>query len=158
QDKFHLYPADAYRTRPSIQCTSRVKAVVSCGVKTERESSQPTRTAVSIGGHSMIRNTAVIIALSLSPLAQAVDLSVTFTNNQPPGGFSTSPVWMAVHNGQFDMFNPGSAASSGLESLAELGLGAGLTTSLDALGTASTLNGPGPLPQFTPGQSASTTV
>ncbi len=54
--------------------------------------------------------------------AAAGTLQITVTNNQPDGGLYLTPFLFAVHDGSYDLFNPGEAASPGLEALAEDGV------------------------------------
>jgi PEP-CTERM motif len=75
------------------------------------------------------------------------------TNNQPAGGFAVTPVWLGVHDGTFDLFNPGDAAMPFLESVAELGNTGPLMTAFSGMGPQTTLTSGGPLPQFLPGNS-----
>jgi len=68
-------------------------------------------------------------ALGLAVLtAQAVDVKVTLTNLAPAGGIGLSPLWVGLHNSSFDSFDPGSAASLGIERIAEDGSAAQLST------------------------------
>ena len=96
---------------------------------------------------------ATCAALFFATGASAQTIAVRFTNNQPTGGFSTSPVFVGVHDGTFDMFNSGSAASPALEALAELGDSAGLASAINGHGVSGSLTTPAPTPQFTPGES-----
>lgn len=48
-------------------------------------------------------------------------LTVSLTNLAPAGGTRLTPLWFGVHNGQFDIYDLGTAATAGLESLAEDG-------------------------------------
>lgn len=65
--------------------------------------------------------TAALAALSLSGIAQASDLKVTFTNLTPAGGVGVAPLWVGFHNSSFDAFDLGTAASLGIERAAEDG-------------------------------------
>lgn len=53
--------------------------------------------------------------------ALAAEIRVTITNNAPSGGAYLTPVWSAFHDGSFDTFNIGEAASGGLEAISEDG-------------------------------------
>ncbi|MGD1954120.1 MAG: spondin domain-containing protein [Sphingomonadales bacterium] len=53
--------------------------------------------------------------------AQAAQIRVTVENLAPSDGFSLTPVYLGFHNGSFDLFNIGEAASPGLEVVAEEG-------------------------------------
>ena len=48
-------------------------------------------------------------------------LRITVTNTSPDGGTFLTPFWFGLHNGDFDLADRGSAASPGLEALAEDG-------------------------------------
>lgn len=109
------------------------------------------------------RRTLAGLAVSLIALpAAAAQLEITFTNLNPTAGFSFTPLWAAFHDGGFDAFDVGGAASAGVESLAEVGQVGGLNTELaaaDADGQAFVLPGTtsGP-PTVDPGETASLVV
>lgn len=67
----------------------------------------------------------------LATTAQAEQFRVTFENLQPTGGFSLTPAWVGFHDGTFDVFTTGDAASAELEALAELGNTAPLSTAFN---------------------------
>ena len=48
-------------------------------------------------------------------------LRVEVTNNAPAGGVAITPLWLGFHDGSFDIFDPGTAASAGLQDIAESG-------------------------------------
>ena len=54
------------------------------------------------------------------------DLRITVRNTSEVGGTFLTPVYFGFHDGSFDLFNAGEAASAGLEGLAEDGTTAGL--------------------------------
>ena len=54
------------------------------------------------------------------------ELRITVTNTSPTGGTALTPTYFGFHDGSFDLFNVGEAASPGLESLAEDGAAATL--------------------------------
>jgi hypothetical protein len=62
-------------------------------------------------------------ALLAVSTASAVNVRVTIENLAPstPTGLYFTPVWTGFHSGDFDLFEVGSAASSQLETLAEVG-------------------------------------
>jgi len=65
---------------------------------------------------------AALLAFGLASGAHAAnDVSVTFTNLAPPGGVGVAPLWVGFHDGSFDAFDVGSAASIGIERSAEDG-------------------------------------
>ena len=53
--------------------------------------------------------------------ASTAQIQVDFTNNAPAGGTLQTPVWVGFHDGGFDTFSTGQAATQGLERLAEDG-------------------------------------
>ena len=86
---------------------------------------------------------------------RATMIQISVTNNQPAGGFAITPVWFGLHDGTFDLFNPGGAASRPLESVAELGDTGPLMTAFTGMGPQTTLTSGGGLPPFRPGDSNS---
>jgi hypothetical protein len=88
--------------------------------------------------------------------ASATSVVVTITNNAPTSGVYLTPVWSAFHNGTFDTFSAGSAASAGLEALSEDGNVAGLSKQFatEAAGGVQGVTGAAPI---APGQSVSQT-
>ncbi len=101
---------------------------------------------------------ALLAMLVGAPSASAVEVTVTIENLAPVNGTFLTPAWVGFHNGDFDLFDVGSPASSALERLAEdgntgplaslfLGSGAGLVE-----GTI-----PGPNGPIAPGDVASFT-
>lgn len=54
------------------------------------------------------------------------ELRITVTNTSPENGLVLTPTYFGFHDGSFDLFNAGEAASPGLESLAEDGAAATL--------------------------------
>ena len=94
--------------------------------------------------------------------AEATELKVTIQNLTSTGALSLSPLFVAFHNGSFDVFDPGATASSALKSLAELGDASGLKSQLmtvDPSAVSGLIPGPGlmGLPQIEPGESGSMT-
>lgn len=65
-------------------------------------------------------------ALLLAPAAHAATLEIIITNTAQDGGFAITPVYSAFHDGSFDAFDAGSAASAGVEQIAETGNPSGL--------------------------------
>lgn len=103
------------------------------------------------------------IVMTTSPAIAQQQVQVTVENLQPGDGFYFTPVWFGFHDGGFDLFNEGSAASASLEALAEGGDVAGLNTDFGAAGytNTTTLTSPGGFagaPVFDPGESQSTTI
>lgn len=113
-----------------------------------------------------MKNRLLLGALCATPLAfatpaSALFLKVEIENLAPANGVMVTPLWVGFHNGSFDLFTPGTAASAGLESIAEDGDAAAIGAEF-ATATAGTGNGgvvfgpgmPGTPPIFFPGQSA----
>ena len=101
---------------------------------------------------------ATIIGLSAGA-ASATSVRVTVENLLPDGSFSLTPFYVAFHDGSFDAFSSGEAASAGVELLAELGDVSGLPSerlAVDAESTARVIRsaGDGP-PPLAPGASNS---
>ena len=92
--------------------------------------------------------------------ALAGEIRVTVTNDQPNGGFTLAPIWLAVQDGSFSAFTPGLSASSQITTLAQFGNTAPLSAQFEAAnaGVDTTLKSGQSLPQFLPGQSNSTTI
>lgn len=57
------------------------------------------------------------VAMSVAGAASATSIDITFTNMS---GFLATPVYTGFHNGSFDAFNEGEAASAGVEQVAEV--------------------------------------
>ncbi len=91
------------------------------------------------------------------------NVRIAFQNNTDTNGLILTPVWFGLHNGDFDLFDSESAASAGLELIAEDG-GTGVLASEfrenQAAGVSgvitSTQNGSSPV--FDPGEIADTIV
>ena len=92
--------------------------------------------------------TATLFFLITSVLsAQTIDVRVDITHNGPDGGVAITPAWVGFHSGSFDSYNGGLAAQPGLESIAEDGSTALLSTQFldfDATNGGYTYVGPGP--------------
>lgn len=90
-------------------------------------------------------------------------VAVTFTlkNDAPENGVFPTPVWLGVHDGTFDLFTSGEAASAGLERLAEDGNTAPLSAVFagsSGAGLDLTLATMDVVPPFAPGESATITL
>ncbi len=94
------------------------------------------------------------VAIAISS-ARAVDLQIKITSQVPAGGSAFSGVWLGIHDGTFDTFNTGAAASASVEAVAELGDSGPITAAFTGQGPQTTLAAGGP---FTPGAMASTTI
>jgi len=93
--------------------------------------------------------TKTLIALAAAALAtcaaHAADVKVTLTQLTPTGGVGIAPLWVGFHNGSFDSFDAGYAASLGIERAAEDGSASQLSTIFGATasgGIQGTLPGP----------------
>ena len=112
---------------------------------------------------------ATVSLLGATGFASAQNLSITFENTNPSGGFSFTPFWFALHNGGFDSYDGGQTAAGfpGLEELAEDGLTGPISAAFLASpawlaggvdGTALAVSGPGDLPVLSPGESVTVSV
>lgn len=103
------------------------------------------------------RFAALLVASAAAVAAMAAtEVTVTITNLAPQNGTYLTPVWLGFHNGQFDTFNSGEAASAALERLAEDGATGPLSADFAAsgAGAADGVAGGGP---FGPGASVQQT-
>ena len=101
------------------------------------------------------------ITVEPAPEPKPVDITLTLMNNAPDNGVFLTPVWLGVHDGTFNLFTSGEAASAGLERLAE----DGNTTPLSAefletsgAGLDTTVATNDEVPPFAPGESATVTL
>ncbi|MEL6579958.1 MAG: spondin domain-containing protein [Cyanobacteria bacterium J06621_12] len=62
----------------------------------------------------------------LPPPPDLVEVTVTVENLSPENGTALTPLWVGLHNGDFDTYDSGRPASAGLESLAEDGATEGI--------------------------------
>ncbi|KFI23933.1 spondin domain-containing protein [Nitrosococcus oceani] len=70
--------------------------------------------------------------LGFAPSAQAVEVTVTIENISPSSGLFLTPVWVGFHDGNFDIYDLNTPASSALEQLAEDGNNAPLSAEFTA--------------------------
>ncbi len=99
-----------------------------------------------------------LFAASMATSASAFDVIVTIKNVAPDKGTFLTPVWVGFHNGAFDLFNDGAAASPALERIAEDGTTGPLSGAFGMSGFGSidgTILSSGPIPPFAPGETAS---
>lgn len=68
-----------------------------------------------------VRPLTMLVVLSSIVSAQTIDVRVDITHNGPDGGVAITPAWVGFHSGSFDSYNGGLAAQPGLESIAEDG-------------------------------------
>lgn len=112
---------------------------------------------------------AVLVAASFVVPRQAAAqqrLRVEIENLGTSSDFFLTPLWVGLHNGSFDLFSTGSAASAGLEELAETGSPATLQTEFAAPGRLQSVAAdpadfgsmPGQPPVIDPGNTASTEI
>ncbi len=71
----------------------------------------------------MLKRVSAIALTSLlaAGAAQATSLRITVTNLASEGGMTLTPLYTSFHDGSFDAFDAGSAASAGVELIAEEG-------------------------------------
>ena len=86
-----------------------------------------------------------------------VDFTITIENLAPEDGTLQTPFWLGVHDGSFDLFDVGSAASPGLERLAEDGNAMVLAEEFTANGSGGQSVVTSPVGVFHSGESASVT-
>lgn len=80
-------------------------------------------------------NRTAIAALTLAAVsapAGAQEITVSFENLLAADGTAFTPVFLGLHDGSFDLFNPGGTASAGLEAVAEVGQTGLLTSEFNA--------------------------
>ena len=71
----------------------------------------------------MHRTVSVAAIAAATVAAHAGNVTITFENTQATGGFSFTPVWVALHNGGFDSYDGGALAfDTGLTPIAEDGV------------------------------------
>ncbi len=97
-----------------------------------------------------------IAATAQAASAAVVTFNIQVENIGPTGGVALTPLWVGFHSGNFNVYTPGTAASPFLESLAEDGSTAAITSAFGSgagrvQATLATAN-PGPI---LPGQSIS---
>lgn len=54
-------------------------------------------------------------------VGETIEVTVTIENLSPDQGTILTPLWVGFHEGEYDLYEPGLAASDGLESIAEDG-------------------------------------
>lgn len=116
---------------------------------------------------TLVSKSAILfISFTVCTVAHGAALQVSVTNHQEYEGFYFTPVFAAFHDGGFDLFNGGMAASAELEALAEGGDAAPLIASLGTNGDGTSRvsavitapNGFPGAPVFDPGDSASQVI
>jgi hypothetical protein len=115
----------------------------------------------------MIVACVLLLGAAASVQAQARDIIVTVENLAPSGGIYFTPVWVGLHDGKYDLFDPGGLSSEALERIAEDGDASALRMEFeaaaggDAGGFDDVITAPagfGGAPVFDPGDSASIQV
>ncbi len=89
--------------------------------------------------HSLLAVAASLVLAS--SVVSAAQIQVKITNNAGQTGTYLTPAWVAFHDGSFDTFTAGDAASAGLEALAEDGNTAVLSSSFSGSGVDGTIGG-----------------
>ncbi|MEM9410741.1 MAG: spondin domain-containing protein [Planctomycetota bacterium] len=108
-----------------------------------------------------MRHTIAVCLLSLLLLpanVQAQSVQVTVENLAADDGFFFTPVWVGFHDGNFDLFDTGTAATPGLELIAEQGDFSVLSNEFAGSGTDGAVFGPAGFPGapvIDPGETAS---
>ncbi len=74
-------------------------------------------------------------------LGFATQLQITYTNDQPVGGFAVSPLWAGIQNGTYQTFSPSGTASLGVENVAELADTSAITAAFSGNGPQATIGG-----------------
>lgn len=97
-----------------------------------------------------------VMVMGSAAQASSAQIQVDFTNNAPTGGTLQTPVWVGFHDGNFDTFTTGQAATQGLERLAEDGNTSVLSSEFNA-GTVGGVDGQVGMAPIGPGGSASNT-
>ncbi len=103
---------------------------------------------------------ALTLGTTVASTAQAVTLRIAVENLAPMMGTITTPVWIGIHDGSFDLGDPGTAASAAIEAVAEVGDFGPLTATFSAAsasGQQQVVFGPGTPPVLTPGDKGSVT-
>ena len=68
-----------------------------------------------------IRSLLIPAGFLLAAQTQAVEVQVKVENLSPQGGLYFTPLWVGFHDGSFDVYDRGAAASVGVERFAEDG-------------------------------------
>lgn len=113
--------------------------------------------------HLVKKSIPLLIAFAIavpSALGQSYDVSFT---NEGNSDFFLTPLWFGLHDGTFDTFDAGSAASGSIEAIAEGGDVSGLQADFAAVtgglgGVAANAAGFGGAPVIDPGETAMVTL
>ena len=93
------------------------------------------------------------LVMAIPAVAMATEVKVTIENMAPEEGTVLTPLWVGFHDGTFDLFNVGAAASPALERIAEDGTPPPLAKMFEQSGAGSmmgVLKGPGISPESPP--------
>lgn len=120
---------------------------------------------LGLASASLVALTAINLQNSSAHAQANGDIQVTVTN-EGNSDFFLTPAWFGFHNGAFDLFDAGSAASAALEALAEDGIVSGLQADFtaapgvpgDIQGVAANPAGFGGAPVIDPGETATAFV
>ena len=109
-----------------------------------------------------MKKTGIFLAIAAMVVSlgnlNAQQIEVQVENLSPSDGFFFTPVWSGFHDGSFDLFNSGEAASPGLELIAEEGNFSTLSAEFAGSGTDGAVFSPGGFggaPVFDPGETSS---
>ena len=101
----------------------------------------------------------LVVSAGLATAASAAVVEITITNNQDADGVYLTPLLSILHDGSFDSFNEGEAASSAVENLAEEGMPGDVAALADAAGATTGVifgfDGFAGAPVLDPGETAS---
>ncbi|MCA9784022.1 MAG: spondin domain-containing protein [Candidatus Delongbacteria bacterium] len=109
--------------------------------------------------HRLLLHTLPVLALSLS--AAATSLTITIENLSPMDGTWTTPFWVGIHDGTFDVFDGGAPASMSVERFAEDGNSGPLMADFSGSGSGqlqATLVSDSGIPPLAPGETATMVV
>ena len=109
---------------------------------------------------ALLGGAALATAALAAPVA-AKSIEITITSNQAVGGLYLTPLLTVLHDGSYDAFDPGAAASAGLQLLAEEGSPAAEIAGNAAGFNANVITSPGGFagaPVIDPGETATIRV
>jgi len=96
--------------------------------------------------------TSAAVTTLKSMQASATPVRVTVTNTATAGGFFLTPVYFGFHNGSVDFFDAGSAASAGIEEIAEVGMAGTLAGERQAAQPGTTVGRTADMTPLAPGE------
>ena len=89
----------------------------------------------------IVRAAAWLLLIAAAPAARADSLKITYTNEQPGGGFGLAPAWVGLHDGTYQAFTNGSTVSAPIQTVAELGSPAQQVAAFAGIGPEAALGG-----------------